>query len=213
MHASPRSTGARGRHRSSSRGTASTRIGRSGSSSRPRSLIPNAVDPAIFHPPAAREPLAGRRVRIISTSWSDNPNKGADVSGLARREPRLGALRADVRRTALAGVRAHPQRASRSVRAASPTSCAATTCSSLASLNDPARTRCSRRSPAGCRPCTAEAAAIPSSSAREVLRSTRPRRCPRCSTRSSSSSTSVARAIRIPALSEIADRYLEVLRA
>ena len=42
-------------------------------------LIPNAVDPAIFHPPAEREPLAGRRVRIVSTSWSDNPNKGADV--------------------------------------------------------------------------------------------------------------------------------------
>jgi glycosyltransferase involved in cell wall biosynthesis len=42
-------------------------------------LIPNAVDPAIFHPPAEREPLAGRRVRIVSTSWSDNPNKGADA--------------------------------------------------------------------------------------------------------------------------------------
>lgn len=42
-------------------------------------LIPNAVDPAIFHPPAEREPLAGRRARIVSTSWSDNPNKGADV--------------------------------------------------------------------------------------------------------------------------------------
>ncbi len=42
-------------------------------------LIPNAVDPAIFHPPAEREPLAGRRLRIVSTSWSDNPNKGADV--------------------------------------------------------------------------------------------------------------------------------------
>ncbi len=35
--------------------------------------------PALFHPPAAREPLAGRRVRVIATSWSDNPNKGADV--------------------------------------------------------------------------------------------------------------------------------------
>jgi len=42
-------------------------------------LIPNAVDPAIFHPPAAREPLAGRRARVVATSWSDNPNKGADV--------------------------------------------------------------------------------------------------------------------------------------
>lgn len=44
-------------------------------------LIPNAVDPAIFHPPASREPLAGRRVRLVTTSWSDNPNKGLDVLG------------------------------------------------------------------------------------------------------------------------------------
>ena len=29
--------------------------------------------------PAEREPLPGRRVRVIATSWSDNPNKGADV--------------------------------------------------------------------------------------------------------------------------------------
>ncbi len=40
-------------------------------------VISNAVDPAIFHPPATREPLAGRRVRIVASSWSDNPRKGA----------------------------------------------------------------------------------------------------------------------------------------
>jgi glycosyltransferase involved in cell wall biosynthesis len=33
----------------------------------------------MFHPPATREPLGGRRLRLIATSWSDNPNKGADV--------------------------------------------------------------------------------------------------------------------------------------
>jgi glycosyltransferase involved in cell wall biosynthesis len=38
-------------------------------------VIPNAVDPALFHP-GERRPL-GRRVRLIATSWSDNPNKGA----------------------------------------------------------------------------------------------------------------------------------------
>jgi glycosyltransferase involved in cell wall biosynthesis len=37
------------------------------------------VDPGIFHPPATREPLTGRRVRVIATSWSDNPRKGGDV--------------------------------------------------------------------------------------------------------------------------------------
>jgi glycosyltransferase involved in cell wall biosynthesis len=42
-------------------------------------LIPNTVDPSIFHPPALREPLGARPVRVIATSWSDNPNKGGDV--------------------------------------------------------------------------------------------------------------------------------------
>jgi glycosyltransferase involved in cell wall biosynthesis len=42
-------------------------------------LISNAVDPSIFHPPPKREPLGGRRVRVIASSWSDNPNKGSDV--------------------------------------------------------------------------------------------------------------------------------------
>ena len=42
-------------------------------------VIPNAVDPAIFHPPEEREPLAGRRVRVLASSWSDNPRKGADT--------------------------------------------------------------------------------------------------------------------------------------
>lgn len=42
-------------------------------------VIPNAVDPAIFHPPASRAPVAGRRVRLIATSWSDNPRKGTET--------------------------------------------------------------------------------------------------------------------------------------
>jgi len=42
-------------------------------------VIRNAVDPAIFHPPEAREPLDRRKVRVVATSWSDNPRKGADV--------------------------------------------------------------------------------------------------------------------------------------
>ena len=39
-------------------------------------VIPNAVDPALFHPPASREPLAGRKIRVVASSWSDNPRKG-----------------------------------------------------------------------------------------------------------------------------------------
>jgi glycosyltransferase involved in cell wall biosynthesis len=42
-------------------------------------VIRNAVSSAIFHPPVARETRSGRRIRVIATSWSDNPRKGADV--------------------------------------------------------------------------------------------------------------------------------------
>src|SRR5439155_13973889 len=42
-------------------------------------VIPNAVDPSVFHPPEPRDPLDGRRVRVIATSWSDNPNKGSEI--------------------------------------------------------------------------------------------------------------------------------------
>jgi len=42
-------------------------------------VIRNAPDPSIFHPPAARDLLSGRRVRVIATSWSDNPRKGVDI--------------------------------------------------------------------------------------------------------------------------------------
>jgi glycosyltransferase involved in cell wall biosynthesis len=41
-------------------------------------VIPNAPDPAIFSPDG-RVPLGDGPVRLITTSWSDNPRKGADV--------------------------------------------------------------------------------------------------------------------------------------
>jgi glycosyltransferase involved in cell wall biosynthesis len=41
-------------------------------------VVPNAVDAAIFHPPAAPR-VPGRPLRLIATSWSDNPNKGAET--------------------------------------------------------------------------------------------------------------------------------------
>jgi glycosyltransferase involved in cell wall biosynthesis len=40
-------------------------------------VIHNTVDPSIFHPPLERRPH--ERLRVITTSWSDNPRKGADV--------------------------------------------------------------------------------------------------------------------------------------
>lgn len=42
-------------------------------------VIPNAPDPAIFFPPREREPAGGRVLRVVAVSWSDNPRKGADV--------------------------------------------------------------------------------------------------------------------------------------
>ena len=42
-------------------------------------VVSNAVDPAIFYPPTTREPIAGRKVRVIATSWSDNVRKGAET--------------------------------------------------------------------------------------------------------------------------------------
>jgi glycosyltransferase involved in cell wall biosynthesis len=42
-------------------------------------VILNAPDPAIFHRSAERAPLAGRKLRVIATSWSMNVRKGGDV--------------------------------------------------------------------------------------------------------------------------------------
>ncbi|MGH3133141.1 MAG: glycosyltransferase family 4 protein [Gaiellaceae bacterium] len=42
-------------------------------------VIPNTVDPAIFHAPGGREPMLGRKVRLIASSWSDNLRKGAET--------------------------------------------------------------------------------------------------------------------------------------
>ena len=42
-------------------------------------VISNTVDPALFHPPTERVPLAGRKARVIATSWSDNLRKGAET--------------------------------------------------------------------------------------------------------------------------------------
>lgn len=41
-------------------------------------VIRNAADPRLFHPPAAPRPRR-ERISLITTSWSDNPNKGAAV--------------------------------------------------------------------------------------------------------------------------------------
>ena len=57
-------------------------------------VISNTVDPEIFHPPAEREELDGRPLRVIASSWSQNPRKGADVLAWldANLDPSVAAL-------------------------------------------------------------------------------------------------------------------------
>ena len=42
-------------------------------------VVCNAADPIIFHSKDRAPFDAGRKIRLVSTSWSDNRNKGADV--------------------------------------------------------------------------------------------------------------------------------------
>ena len=42
-------------------------------------IIRNASEPEHFYPPSQRVPSKGRKVRIISISWSDNPLKGESI--------------------------------------------------------------------------------------------------------------------------------------
>jgi glycosyltransferase involved in cell wall biosynthesis len=42
-------------------------------------VVPNAVDPAIFYPSRSRQPLGSRKARLVASSWSDNPNKGRET--------------------------------------------------------------------------------------------------------------------------------------
>ena len=44
-------------------------------------VIPNAPDPALFYPASERVPLDGRPLRVVAVSWSDNPRKGVDALG------------------------------------------------------------------------------------------------------------------------------------
>ncbi len=55
-------------------------------------VIHNAVDPTIFHPPPHREPLNGRPLRVVTTSWSDNPRKGDVYLATSRDDPCSNAL-------------------------------------------------------------------------------------------------------------------------
>ena len=155
-------------------------------------LISNTVDPSMFHPPAARDPLAGRRVRVIATSWSDNPNKGADVLAWLdadldheRYELTFAGRTDDLR--AHSGPRPDPDGAAR--RRAS-----AERRLPRAEPERPVLERAARGArDAGSRRSSGRAAAIPSSSGDAGVPFDEPRRSPRRSIGSLRSSTSAAR--------------------
>ena len=49
-------------------------------------VVRNTVDVTIFHPPAAPEPLEGRPLRVVASSWSQNPRKGGEILAWLDRE-------------------------------------------------------------------------------------------------------------------------------
>lgn len=49
-------------------------------------VVRNTVDPTIFHPADSREPLDGRPLRVVASSWSQNPRKGSDLLAWLDRE-------------------------------------------------------------------------------------------------------------------------------
>ena len=73
-------------------------------------LIPNATDPAIFHPGVAKPDPVGRRLRVIATSWSDNPRKGTDVLTWLDTPSRSRRARGHVRGPNRCAVRTDPGR-------------------------------------------------------------------------------------------------------
>ena len=175
-------------------------------------VIPNSVDPSIFHRPESREPLAGRRLRVIATSWSDNPRKGGEVLEWLDRNLDTRLVRIHVRRTHAEEVRADSRRATDPFRAAG---------RSVAQPRRLSRTEQRRslfeRAARGTRvraPCCVPAQRRSSRACRggrtRVRRRRRSFRIVFARLRHELDARRAA--IRVPALADVADRYLEVLR-
>ena len=132
-------------------------------------VIPNAVDPAIFHPPTSREPLEGRRIRLVASSWSDNPRKGVGALEWLDRNLDPDRFELTFAGRPADGVRADPRRRAARLERARRRCCARRTSTSPRAATTRARTPCSKRSRAACRPRTATAGATRSSSERAAL--------------------------------------------
>ena len=180
-----------------------------GSRCHPERPGPGALLPGERTRAARRPPAAGRS----PASWSDNPRKGVDALGALLCDCRPRPVRADVRRPCAAGIEGFATsvapiglggaRSAPSRRATRTSPRASTTL---------ARTRCSKRSPAG-------SPALPLQRRPSGARRRRGRRLrgagrpsPLRSSGWPAISTHAVPRSRFPLLTDVADRYLEVLR-
>jgi glycosyltransferase involved in cell wall biosynthesis len=174
-------------------------------------LIPNAVDPAIFHPPAAREPLTGRRVRVVATSWSDNPNKGADV--LAWLDRRLDSDRFELTFAGRAPGGLSVVRCLGALPSAALADELRRSDVYLApSVNDPASNALLEALACGLPAVYRESGGHPELVGEAGVGFAQPEEVPEALERIVAELDERRAAIRVPSLAEVADRYLEVLR-
>jgi glycosyltransferase involved in cell wall biosynthesis len=173
-------------------------------------VIPNAADPEIFHPPAEREPLAGRRVRVVATSWSDNPRKGAETyARLAR------SLDRDRYELTFAGRAALPVDAEHTLEPLPSTELAEVLRRQdvyvTASLNDPCSNALLEALSCGLPALYARSGGHPELVREAGLGFDDREELPELLDRLVAELDERRAAIRVPALHEVADRYLEAL--
>ena len=173
-------------------------------------VIPNAVDPEIFHPATARQPLSGRRIRLIATSWSPNPNKGA--STYRRLEHLLDWSRYEL---TFVGQIAEPLERARVVPPAGSAEVAALLREHdiyiAASLNDPCSNALLEALACGLPVLYAHSGGHPELVGEAGLGFTDPDELPELLDRLADEYHGRRSMIRVPALDEVADRYLAVL--
>ena len=154
--------------------------------------------------------LAGRKARIIASSWSSNPRKGSET--LARLDRHLDRERFEltfVGQTQVGSTTygwSAPRRPSRSG-----TCCVRTTSTSLRAVTIRARMPCSKRSPVACLRCFSRAAGTRNSSGDGGLGFRDDEQIPEVLERLVSEIDTRRAAISVPAISDVADKYLEVL--
>ena len=173
-------------------------------------VITNAPDPGVFFPPAARTPLAGRRLRVVASSWSDNPRKGsATLEWLERNLDHdrfeltfVGRTALDLRR--MTHVPALPSNELADLLRAQDVYLAA-------SLDDPCSNALLEALACGLPAAFALSGGHPELVGDAGLPFSSPEELPAVFARLADELDERRAAIRVPSLAEVADRYLEVL--